>query len=135
MIASTLMRILIVTLIMLFLLTACNPNPPSVISYEDVPLDGDSAHGEELFNSAIKSAPPCSSCHIPDSPASPDLAGLSERAGSRVEDMDAREYIFYSIVEPARFIVEDYGNVMWNRYDESLSPQDIADLIAYLLSL
>jgi len=129
------MRISIITLILVLLLTACNPNPPSTIAYEDLPAEGDAAHGEVLFNTAIKSAPPCSSCHVPNSPASPDLAGLSERAGSRVEGMDAREYLFYSIVEPGRYIVDGYGNVMWNKYDESLSPQDIADLIAYLQTL
>lgn len=129
------MRIILAALIILFLATACNPNPPSVISYEDLPATGDAAHGEELFNSAVGSAPPCSSCHVPNSPASPDLAGLSDRAGSRVDGMDAREYLFYSIVEPGRYVVAGYGNVMWNKYDESLSPQDIADLIAYLMTL
>ena len=134
-IVSEYMRILILTFILLLLLTACNPNPPSVLYYENLPAGGDVARGEELFNTAINSAPPCSACHIPNSPASPDLAGLAERAASRVEGQEAQEYIFYSIVEPARYIVDGYGNVMWNQYDESLSAQDIADLISYLLSL
>jgi hypothetical protein len=54
-------------------------------------------------------------------------------AGERVEGESAREYTFYAIAEPGRYIVEGYGNAMYNRYDENLSPQEIADLIAYLL--
>lgn len=129
------MRILSLTLIFLVLVTACDANPPSVISYDQLPPAGDVERGAELFNQPINSAPPCSGCHLPNSPASPDLAGFAERAGNRVEGETAREYAFYSIVEPGRYIVEGFGNAMWNQYDESLSPQDIADLIAYLLSL
>lgn len=129
------MRILTLAFILLLTLTACNPNPPSVLSYENLPLEGDVERGSELFNQPVNSAPPCSACHMPESPASPNLAGFNERASTQVEEQDAREYAFYSITEPARFIVEDFGNVMWNQYDESLTAQDIADLIAYVLSL
>lgn len=129
------MRNLFIVLVLLLTLSACNPNPPSILSYENLPLEGNIERGAELFNQAINAAPPCSACHLPNAPASPDLAGLNERAGTRVEGLDAREYAFYSIVEPARYLVEGFGNVMWNQYDESLSSQDIADLIAYILSL
>jgi hypothetical protein len=67
--------------------------------------------------------------------ASPDLAGFADRAGEQVEGQDAREYAFYSITEPGRYVVEDFGNVMYDQYDEKLTPQQIADLIAYLLTL
>ncbi|MDQ7035835.1 MAG: cytochrome c [Anaerolineae bacterium] len=129
------MRLILITHVLIIVLTACNPNPPSVINYADVPREGDVAQGEILFTSGKNSAPPCILCHIPESPASPDLAGFAERADSQVEGQSAHEYAFYSITEPAQFIAEGYGNAMYNQYDEIFTPQEIADLIAYLLTL
>lgn len=119
---------------MLIFVTACQQNPPSVVGYAAIPTEGDIANGEIIFNSGKDGVPPCSACHLPNSPASPDLAGFSERAASRVEGQSAHEYAFYSITEPARFIVEGYGNAMYNQYDEALTEQEIADLIAYILT-
>jgi len=121
-------------LLILLILVACSPNPPSVIGYTLIPTDGDVARGEALFNTGKDLAPACSACHIPNSPASPDLAGFGAVAASRVEGQTAHEYAFYSITEPGRFIVEGYGNAMYNMYDEALTEQEIADLIAYILT-
>jgi mono/diheme cytochrome c family protein len=121
--------------ILVIFLSACNANPTSVVGYEAIPTEGDVARGEVLFTSGKELAPPCSGCHIPNAPASPDLAGFGEVAATRVEGESAHEYAFYSITEPGRFIVEGYGNAMYNMYDEALTPQDLADLIAYILSL
>lgn len=132
------MRFFTLTLIICVLviaLTACNSNPPSVINYVDTPLEGDIVQGEILFTSGKDLAPPCVACHIPDAPASPDLAGFAERAASQVEGQSAHEYAFYAITEPAQFIAGGYGNAMYNMYDEILTPQEIADLIAYILTL
>ena len=128
---SGLLMLILYTLI----LSACNANPPSIISYDALPATGDIERGAALFSQQINLAPPCFACHNETAAASPALAGFGERAGTRVEGQDAREYAFYSIVEPGRFIVEGFGNAMYNQYDENLSPQEIADLIAYLLSL
>jgi mono/diheme cytochrome c family protein len=124
---------LIGCLLVLLVVAACNPKTESAIDYEDLPAAGDAARGAELFTQAINSAPPCSGCHMPGASASPELMGFGAVAGTRVEGQDAREYTFYAIVEPARFIVDGYGNAMYNQYSEKLSEQDIADLIAYLL--
>jgi mono/diheme cytochrome c family protein len=117
------------------LLAACTANAPTTIQYSEIPETGDAVHGEELFNTSVNLAPACVGCHIPNNPASPSLDGFGEVAGTRVEGQSAREYTFYSIVEPDRYTVEGYGvGIMYNKYDENLSAQDIADLIAYLLS-
>jgi mono/diheme cytochrome c family protein len=129
------MRYLSLSLLLLFALSACNANPPSTIAFDALPETGDAARGADLFNQPIDRAPPCSACHIEGNAASPDLSGFGERAASRVAGESAREYAFYSITEPGRFIVEGFGNAMYNTYDEKLSAQDIADLIAYLLKL
>jgi mono/diheme cytochrome c family protein len=122
-------------MLVLPILAACNPNPPSVIDYDDLPPEGDAARGEQIFNEQINAQPACSSCHADNNNASPDLTGFGERAEDRVAEQESREYAFYSIVEPGRYIVDDFGNAMPNQYDDKLTPQDIADLIAYLLSL
>lgn len=129
------MRPIPLFMIVLVMMTACSPNPPSVILYNAIPSDGDAANGEILYNSGKDLAPACSACHMPDSPASPDLAGFGERAATQVDGQSAHEYAFYSITEPGRFIVEGYGNAMYNMYDEVFTEQEISDLIAYILSL
>ena len=125
----------IISLVFLLMIAGCNPNPASTISYNDLPAEGDAAHGEVLFNQVINDAPACSACHNDTGAASPNLDGFGTRAGSTVEGESAREYAFYSIAEPGRHIVDGYGNAMYNQYDDKLSEQDIADLIAYMLSL
>lgn len=123
------MRSTILLLLLMLILTACGEATTS-IAYSDLPETGDIANGETLFE-----AQNCSACHVEGASGAPQLEGLSERADTTVEGQSAREYVFYSVVEPSQHIVEGYGNAMPNRYDERMTPQEIADLIAYLLSL
>ena len=112
------------------MVTACAGNPPSVIPYEDVPQTGDSANGAMIF-----AAQACDGCHMTGATGAPLLEGFGNRAGSTVPEQSAHEYTFYSIAEPGQYIVEGYGNAMPNNYDNILTAQDMADLIAYLLDL
>lgn len=121
--------------LLLGVMIGCTTNPPSVMPYADVPLEGDIARGEVIFHQESGIMPSCVSCHDGESPASPDLTGYGAVAGERVEGENAHEYTFYSIAEPGRYILEGYGNAMYNQYDENYTPQEMADLIAYLLSL
>lgn len=114
-------------------LTACAGSAVSVMLYEDVPRTGDASRGEVLFNEAVGIMPTCVSCHYEGANAAPYLADYAAVAGERVADVSAHEYTFYAIAEPSRHIAEGYGNAMYNKYDNTLTPQDIADLIAYLL--
>jgi hypothetical protein len=38
-------------------------------------------------------------------------------------------------MRPADYLVNGFGNSMYNQYGQRLSPQQIADLTAYLLTL
>ncbi len=114
-------------------LTACGANPPSAIPFEDLPAQGDPTRGEALYTAQVGVMPACNSCHVEGARGAPTLLDYNaEVAAQRVDGEDAREYTFYAIAEPGRFIVEGYGNAMYNKYDDNLAPQDIADLIAYL---
>jgi hypothetical protein len=78
------------------------------------------------------------SCHAvgPEpSKAGPSLQDYSTLASQRVKQQTAEDYTFYSILRPSEHIVQGYSNVMPSDYAQKLSRQEIADLIAYLLSL
>jgi cytochrome c553 len=98
---------------------------------------GDAARGATLFTESVNGAPACSTCHNIDGTSStgPTLKGFASVAGTRVSGLSARDYAYQSIVRPAAYLVSRYGNLMYNQYAQRLSAQQIADLIAYLLTL
>jgi cytochrome c oxidase subunit 2 len=48
--------------------------------------------------------------------------------------MAPADYLHQSIMEPSAFVVEGYPDVMPHTYGETLTDQQISDLIAYLLT-
>jgi mono/diheme cytochrome c family protein len=109
---------------------------------------GDAARGKKLWdkeeNLASGKPAPCSACHaiVPGQTiVGPSLAGLGTRGASTVPGQDAATYIRYAIQAPSDFIVTG-GNfaagdqsLMPANLGNDMSPQDLADLIAYLLTL
>jgi mono/diheme cytochrome c family protein len=104
---------------------------------------GDPTAGEALANSLG-----CTACHIlaPTGPAwlaTADQPGIGERAATRFTQPDytgkatsAEQYLFESIALTSAFIVPGYSDgVMPGIYGNTLTDQNMADLIAYLLSL
>lgn len=107
------------------------------------------ARGEALFRG---SPPACFACHS-TSPgvvlAGPSMAGLGGRAEGVVADDDytgsaatAEDYIRESILEPHAHIAEgpevftvNGRSIMPDNYDESLTPEQVEELVAYLMSL
>lgn len=107
------------------------------------PIVGDAAHGKKLYNQPTlgrRSAEGCVSCHKhqeSDGPAekAPYTAGTGTRAATRVPGMSAEEYIRESLFKPDAYVVEGYNaGDMYQKWAEDLSEQQVADLIAYLLS-
>ena len=93
----------------------------------------------------------CSDCHISSRPPAPnfaasgDLPAIGERGAIRITAADytgaattPEQYLFESIVLPDAYRVEgrwaDYAE-MDEDFGERLSRQDMADLIAWLLTL
>jgi nitric oxide reductase subunit C len=103
---------------------------------------GDPAKGEALANSQG-----CAGCHISTNSGPAWLAtgsdpGIGTRAATRFGQPDytgqattAEQYLLESIVQPAAFLLPGYAVQMPNNYGETLTAQDAADLIAYLLTL
>lgn len=116
------------------ILAACGP---AVSGIPDLP-EGDPVNGEVLFSQSVGGAPSCSGCHLLDADAAaagPHVVNYAETAAQRVADEDAYTYTYYSIVQPARYTVPGYANIMYGQYRQSLDEQELADLIAYLLTL
>lgn len=105
---------------------------------------GDTERGETLAEGSLG----CSGCHLL-APVGPswlpqgDQGTLEERAKDRIQQADysgeattALEYLIEAVVLPNAYLVEGYQvGIMPADYSERLSEQDLADLIAYMLSL
>jgi mono/diheme cytochrome c family protein len=97
------------------------------------------ALGETIFKNGANGAPACATCHSLDpnnNTTAPSLVGLSQRAGSRVDGLSAEAYVHQSITDPNAFVVPGFSSgVMYPGYAEKLTPEQIDDLAAYVLSL
>jgi mono/diheme cytochrome c family protein len=105
--------------------------------------EGSAEAGEAL---AATPSLACVACHI-TAPTGPPWEGTAEqpgigaRAETRFRQPDytgnadtPEKYLFESIVLPNVHLVEGYAGVMPNNYGDTLTPQETADLIAYLLT-
>lgn len=103
---------------------------------------GDLQKGQELATSLG-----CAACHImtnvgPAWAATAGQAGIGTRAATRLTQNDytgkattPEQYLLESIVQSNVYLVSGYASgIMPDNYAERLSLQDVADLIAYLLS-
>lgn len=131
----------IVTLLVI-VISACTPapTPTSAPTPTEASPTGNVNNGRQIFTQGVDPAPACSTCHFVVSGQTgfnlgPNLAGIEEIAGTRVEGLSAEEYLHQSIVDPLNYVVPGYRDAMYPDYAAHLSEQDIQDVIAYLLSL
>lgn len=108
------------------------PVPTPIVGPVPEPGPGNAQAGQQVFTSQG-----CAGCHSTGTSASvgPGLGGISGRAGTMVSGLSAGQYLYQSIVDPGAFLVSGFGNLMPKMYGQSLSKQQIDDLIAYLMSL
>ena len=95
---------------------------------------GDAARGQQLFSAGL----PCHVCHQ-DQPIGPKFPGdppLAIRAATRRPGYSAALYLYESIVNPGAFVVAGFEDgLMPKDFGHQLSPQQLADLLAYLQTL
>jgi mono/diheme cytochrome c family protein len=80
----------------------------------------------------------CASCHAvePDRiVVGPSLAGIATHGGTRIEGLDASEYLTQAILDPEAYMVDGFPNLMPANFDRRLRPGDLDALLAYLLTL
>ncbi len=112
------------------LLAACGPGAAAAD-------DQAAARGQDLYLSGGASGIPCATCHTLDGTdlVGPSFQGIATRAASRLEGVSPQEYLRQSIIQPGSYVVEGYSDAMNKNYAETLSEQDIEDLVAYLMTL
>jgi nitric oxide reductase subunit C len=85
------------------------------------------------------SAPGCVSCHALDADVvlvGPSHAGIGTRAETAVAGKSAEEYLRESILEPDAEITDGFTmGLMYANYGTDLSDQEVADLVAFLMTL
>ena len=134
--------VLIILLVSVFtlLLVACGGSDGDTAETES---SGDAvARGEALYKKTsigAASAPGCITCHSLDESVTlvgPSHAGIGAAAASRVAGMSAEDFLEQSITEPDAEVTENFSpGVMYPNYGRELSDQEIADLVAFLVSL
>lgn len=101
---------------------------------------GDAAKGKELFRqTTIGSRAGCVTCHSlePDTVlVGPSLAGIGDRAASRVSGKSAADYLRESLLDPGAHTVEGYAaGLMPAALADEMTDQQVEDLVTYLLTL
>jgi len=82
----------------------------------------------------------CTACHtisgLSTATVGPVLDGLASRAGDRVPNLSAEDYIRQSILDPNAYVVSGFeSGVMPDNFSEVLSDQQLDDLVNFLLTL
>mgnify|MGYP001271608638 CR=1 FL=1 len=104
---------------------------------EDGDESGDEAAGDPAAGADVYVALGCGGCHATEGETvmvGPSLAGLADRAGEMVEGLSAHAYVEQSIVEPDAHVVDGFNPGIMPAYTD-VSESDLANLVAYLLSL
>jgi mono/diheme cytochrome c family protein len=100
----------------------------------------DLTEGADLFAATVLgNRPGCITCHSLEPGVNlvgPSIAGVGSVAGSRVEGLDAEQYLRQSIVEPNAHVVEGYeDDVMPEDYVLTLTDPQIEALVEYMEGL
>ncbi len=107
------------------------PAATAAVGADGLPA-GSPARGKAVFNGPGT----CNACHsiVKDQKlVGPSLSGVWAAAATRKPGMSAKDYVRESIVNPSAFVVDGYpAGVMPAAFGESLSKQQLADLLAYL---
>jgi cytochrome c2 len=110
------------------------PSPAEFMQaeFEALPA-GDATGGQTVFQGAGG----CSACHSLDGTVGvgPSQQGIAGRATTRQEGYSAEAYLYESITNPNAYVVEGFQpGIMPQSFKQTLSAQQLADVIAFLLT-
>jgi cytochrome c553 len=131
----------LIIVLSLWMLVACGNGDGSGASSPEADVAGDATRGEALYKQTsigAGSAPGCVTCHSLEAGVvlvGPSHAGVGTRAESTVAGQSAAEFLEESILDPNAEVMEGFAAVMYQNYKNDLSDQEVADLVAFLLSL
>lgn len=96
--------------------------------------------GEALFKQvAHGNAPGCLACHSLEADVAlvgPSLAGIAQRTTNLQSDQEMEAYLRESIINPDAYMVDGYApGVMYQQYEDTLTDDQIDDLVAFMLTL
>lgn len=80
----------------------------------------------------------CGACHSPAAGTvivGPSLAGIAAHGAERVDGLDARAYVYHSIMQPSDYLVADYDDLMPKDLAMKLTGEELDSVVAYVLSL
>lgn len=101
---------------------------------------GDAARGELLFSGKGAGGQyPCAACHSlveNQTLVGPSLYGIATVSETRVDGYSAEKYLHESIVQPNAYVTAGFNpGIMPQTFGAQMGKQDLADLLAYLLTL
>ncbi len=118
-------------LVLVLAMAACG-SEPEIPAEPTAVLTAEQEAGRQVFVAN------CGACHSVGAEAvivGPSLEGIASRAGDRVDGLDARGYLYGSIMQPDDFRVEGFEDVMPKNFGMSLTGEEIDAVVAYLLTL
>lgn len=112
-------------------------------------IKGDAARGQKLFEADLvgsDNAMGCQVCHLTNAsgnPLGPSTSGLGRRSAETIQQPDytgqaksVEAYLRESLLKPDGYVVPGFTpSLMPVNYGEVLTEQEIADLVAYMLTL
>ncbi len=80
----------------------------------------------------------CGACHSTSADTvivGPSLAGIATRGGQRIDGLDARAYVYSSVLQPSDHLVEGFDDLMPQDLAKKLTGEELDAVVAYVLTL
>ena len=112
------------------------PNPTPTSAPDEASEEGSGgSDGEQVFTSA--SPITCTTCHSLDGTVGlgPSLQGIAETAATRIDGLNAEEYLRQSILDTNAYIVEGFPeSLMPVNFSETLTADEVDAVIDFLMT-